>query len=393
MPERDAVLEALRAEDVANHYQIAGTWRGRWLRSKRCPKTDHGTDAMGLARDGKWHCHACDIGGDLLHLIAFAEGLDVRADFPAVLELAAAIAGLGDVDDFGGGAPSPPKRPPPPPVAPIAARLDTARRRAEYAWGKLFDWRAGGAGDAYLGARGIAYERVHARETLKTTPIRIGREELARVKARSAQGGEELERLAHMFTQAGIACPVRSVADGRLVDIRVRRFDPRDDQPKIVGMVGGVVRDGNELLGCYGRPHELDAELVVIVEGLADYLTALALWPDADVLGAVDAGSYPLVASFAAQALAERDDDARILLVEQNDVEKTKDGKVIPGAADRAVNLGASKRAIALLGPRRVGWLWSNPHKDLNDAVRAGAKLEPVWWSEVSDFYAQAGAM
>ncbi len=383
MPERDAVLEALRAEDVANHYQIAGVWRGRGLRSKRCPKADHSTDAMWLARDGKWHCHACDIGGDLLHLIAYAEGLDIRAEFPAVLELAAQIAGVADSDDFGGGAPPPPKRPPPPPLPPLAARVDVAKRRAAYAWGKLFD---GERGDFYLRARGLDPAIVRGRELLKTTPIRISRDEVERAKARPG-GGDDLGRLASMFAQVGLACPVRHVDTGDLVDIRVRRFEPRDDQPKIVGMVGGVVRDGDTLVGCYGRPHELESELVVVVEGLADYLTALQVWPEADVLGAVDAGSYPLVASFAASQLAELGDTGKLLLVEQDDPERIdkRTGKPIDGAADRAVNIGASKRAISLIGPRRVGWLFSAPHKDLNDAIRAGVKPAPRWWASVHD--------
>lgn len=382
------IVAALRAEDVAAHYQIAGVWRGRWMRSRRCPQADHGTDACGISRDGRWHCHACDTGGDLLKLIALAEGWNITAEFPRVLELAAAIAGVVEADDFGGGEkPPPPKRPPPPPISPLADRLELAHRRARFVWARLVTGSKLPAGWLEH-ERGLPPAAVLAREELRTTPIRITPDELA-----AAKDGD-LAKLAAMFRDAAIAIPVRAVADGQMVDVRVRRLEPRADQPKIVGMVGGLVRSGEDLIGCYGRPHELERDMIVVVEGIGDYLTALAVWPEADVLGAVDAGSFALVAAHAADQLAARGDGGRLLLVEQQDEpgkgsdvltsSLDKQGRPRDGAAERAM-LAACKRAIAIAGPRRVGWLFCDPHKDLNDLVRAGAPITPRWWSMVGD--------
>src|SRR5678816_2262170 len=99
--DRETVLAHLRPGDVAHHIGIAGTWRGRWLRSRRCATADHSSDAFGLSQEGYWHCWACDTGGDLLALVAAAENLDLRADFPRVLEIAAAIAGVETSEDWG----------------------------------------------------------------------------------------------------------------------------------------------------------------------------------------------------------------------------------------------------------------------------------------------------
>lgn len=95
-----------------------------------------------------------------------------------------------------------------------------------------------------------------------------------------------------------------------------------------------------------------------------------------------------------------------MVIVEHDDQPRTlQDGRVIPGAADQAVNeqpVAAAKAAIAHLGPRRVGWLFcdpdqceraggrrevdGNPVKDLNDAVRAGADpFKMICWNAPID--------
>jgi hypothetical protein len=397
--DRGDVLAALRAEDVANHLGIKGPWRGRWMRSRRCGRTDHGTDAFGLARDGMWHCHACDEGGDLLKLVAVGEGIDIRADFPKVLELAAQIAGVVDEDDFGGGKVAPKARPAPPPVEPLDTRIALAKRRGLWAWGRLVDrmeipeGRRSSA-DLYLGeVRGLPVELVRGREHIKDTPIRCAPSEWSK-------GGPDLEKLVRMFSVPGLAVPVRSPVDGAIVDIRIRRLEPQGDQPKIIGMLGGVTSapacdgKGRELVGCYGFPHELSRDTVIVVEGLVDYLTALALWPDADVVGAVEAGTLSLVAGVAAAALARHGDTGRIVIVEHDDG-KTKDGR--EGAAERAMwsdPNAATKVAVRILGPRRVGWLFcdgtardGSKIKDLNDLYRDHKPTTSSirWWADVGD--------
>lgn len=403
--DRATVLAQLRAEDVIQHFAIPGQWRGRWLRSSRCAVTDHGTDAFGIARDGHWHCWACDTGGDLLRLVAIGEKLDMRSDFPRILEIAAAIAGVDDEESFGAPArPAPKARDPLPPVPPLSERVAIAKRRAAWVWDRLFKWddaarvtEWGQPGRKSVSDSYLALERrldpvaIRKLEELRETPMRATIEEVAK--------RPELKSLAFLFGTPGVAIPVRHISDGALVDIRVRRFEPRPDQPKIIGMLGGVTAGPAEggrprqLVGCYGNPHCIDpgpSRMVVVCEGAMDYLTALCTWPDAQILGAVDAGSLALVAGHAARGLADYP-GGRLLIVEQNDG--------AGAAADRSVNEdpnAATKVAVRILGPKRVGWLFCglaytdpgvNPvnAKDLNDLVRFGMDPKAMvrWWTDM----------
>lgn len=373
------ILARLDAATVASHYGIAGRWGGRWLRSRSCGRDHHGTAAMGLAADGKWHCHACDDGGDLLALVARCEGLDPGADFGRVLEVAAQLAGV-DLTlevEFGAPAPAPPRKAPPaPPVLELRQRLAVAQPRARWIWERLgpmpaqcLAWRA----IRNLPTRAAANVRSLGFVFPEAERGRYSRDHLPAEIAPDASAARSI--WSTYCREPGYALAVRHVETGALVDVRARYYEPKPDAPKILGMLGGVTSDprrdgGADLVGCYGWPHALEADQLVIVEGWADYLTACERWPRADVLGAVDAGQYPLVASFAARYLAERGDDGLVVLVAQHDANRP-DGS--PGAADRAVNL-ASKRAIALLGPARVRWIECAAHgtKDLNDIAQAG---------------------
>lgn len=396
------VIAALRAEDVARHLGIVGQWRGRWLRSTRCGAADHSSEAFGLARDGMWHCWACDRGGDLLALIATSESLDLRADFGKVLALAAQIAGLDGEPEFGGGYVKPPPKPRPelPAQPPLPTRIANAKRRAAWVWERLYRWEEvaidhGGArrsvGDLYLQTRRLDPAAIRKREDIRETPVRCTLEQTIK--------HPDLKSLAFSFATPGIALPVRSVDDGMLVDIRVRRYEPREHQPKIIGMLGGVTSASEQgrprqLIGCYGHPEHIDADLVVIVEGALDYLSGLYIWPDAAVLGAVEAGSLALVTAHAARQLAARGGDGRMIIVEQSDPPRTlRDGRVVPGAADESINEGpnsAAKVAERILGPHRVGWLpcEGDAVKDLNDLVRREGLDAHVftgrvrWWND-----------
>lgn len=392
---KDAVLAALRAEDVATHLGIKGAWRGLWLRSSRCGEADHSTDAFGLKRDGHWHCWACDRGGDLLALVAAGAGISLASDFPGVLKAAAEIAGIDD-DDSWGAPPKPPPiaRPPLPPEVPVSDRIKLARKRALWVWERLReDERAVGL---YLRTRGLDAQRVMPFESIRTTPMRMERP--------GADAKPELVSLWRTMTPLAMVVPVRSVEDGAYVDLRARRYEPLEGQPKIVGMLGGITSApaeagrARQLVGCYGSPHQVDADLIVVVEGLMDYLTAMQVWPNAQILGAVEAGSMALVAGHAARALAKRDDTSRLLIVEQNDPPRTRrDGTVVAGAADAAINEdpnSATKVAVRHLGPKRVGWLFCSaeaaridaPIKDLNDLVAAQANVSGMlsWWQDLA---------
>lgn len=410
--QRDDVLAALRPEDVANHLGIKGQWRGRWMRAARCAETDHGSECFALSREGNWHCHSCDKGGrDLLSLIALSEGLSTKDDFPKVLEIAAGIAGIeadsgGDMFGIGPSKPPPRARPEPPPLAPLPQRIALAKKRAAWVWERLYADRFGP--QAYLKHRGLDPEFILSRETIRCTPLQIPAELRAQIEDRTSGITPELRTLWFtMGTRKGtlsIAIPVRCVTDGAMVDIRLRRVEPLEGQPKIIGMIGNVTVSPAErgktrqLVGCYGNPHAIDSDHVVVVEGALDYLTALQVWPNAQILGAVEAGTMALVAAHAAAALAARDNHSRLTIVEQCDPPRQlKDGRVVPGAADQSINEdpnAATKVAVRLLGhPRRVGWLFcqmadtlvdGKPVKDLNDLWRVGADIRGMhrWWTD-----------
>lgn len=389
--DRAIVLAALRAEDLVRHYAIPGQWRGRWLRSDRCAVVDdheHGSMPFGISRDGKWHCWGCDQGGDLLKLVATGEKLDMRQDFPRILEIAAEIAGIEDDESFGSSGPRAPKaRPPIAPVLPLAERITRAKKRAAWVWDRLSEETRGA--DMYLRSRGLDPVGICKLEDLRETPMRCSPAEWV--------GKPDLKSLSYLFASPGVALPVRCVTTGEKVDIRVRRVEPRENQPKIIGMLGGVTSGPAEggrtrqLVGCYGFPHSIDpgpSRTVVVCEGWADYLTGLCLWPDWQILGAVDAGSLGLVAAHAARGLADYP-GGRLLIVEQNDG--------AGAAADRSVNEdpnAATKVAVRILGPKRVGWLFCEDDgggggyqvKDLNDLVRRGrdARAMVRWWVDLS---------
>lgn len=397
--DRSTVVAALRAEDVVAHFAIPGQWRGRWLRSSRCALADHTSDAFGISQRGNWHCWSCDQGGDLLRLIAVGEKLDMRNDFPRVLEIAAQIAGVEDDESFGAvERPPPKKREPIAPLPPLRDRVALAKKRAAWVWSRLWtheqnstpgrDGELRTAGDIYLRGRGLDPTGIRKLEELRETPMKLSIEEACK--------SPDLKSLKYTFGKLGIALPVRAVDDGKLVDIRVRRFEPREDEPKIVGMLGGVTTGPAEggrprqLVGCYGNPHCIDpgpSRMVVCCEGAMDYLTGLQLWPDAQVLASVDAGSLALVVGHAARGLADYP-GGKLLIVEQNDG--------IGAAADRSVNEdpnAATKVAVRILGPKRVGWLFceddggGHPVKDLNDLnARRGADItrnHARWWVDI----------
>lgn len=410
--DRDLVVSHLRVGDVLNHLDIRGEWRSHWLRSRSCAETRHDSFAFGVSRDGHWHCWSCDKGGDLLALLALGKGLDIRADFPQVLDEGAALAGVDLGKDFLPPAkPAPRARPPEPQLPPLADRIARAKRRAAWAWERLFD--DGSLPETYLRYRGLDPAAVLARETVKATPLRLGDD----LRHKLATGGatEDMATLwATMGTRRGtyaIVVPVRCVDGLGFVDLRCRRVEPLGDQPKVIGMVGNVTvapaEQGKtrQLIGCYGDPSSIDSDLVVLTEGLMDYLTALQLFPNAQVLGAPDAGSLGILARHAAAALAARDNESRLLIVEQADPPRLNKatGKMIAGSADQAINEdpnAATKAAVRLMrSTSRVGWLYcrlqlsngedvlldGKPVKDLNDLIRVKADIQGMvtWWPDL----------
>lgn len=337
--DRAAVRDALTPELVAAHYGIEGRWLGKWMRSRQCPITVHASQAFGISRDGMWHCWSCDQGGDLLDLVAAGEALDIKREFGDVLEVAAAIAGVVDEDSFGAATPKP-RAPRPAVVEDRAQRISIARIRAKWLWlrldprlvpmGKRDD---AGEGPEYLRRRGLdPMDLARMGESIRFAPAQINPIELA--------GREELQKTRAMFAPPAVCLPVRSIIDNELTDVRTRRLRPREGEPKILGMPGGVTWPDGELAGCYGRPASLGLGDVILVEGWADYLAARLAWPEEDVLGAVDAGQLRAVAGFAAAHCADVGSRLVMLVHHDGDEDEAIDkGKPSPAgavAADRA---------------------------------------------------------
>jgi hypothetical protein len=397
MIQKDAVLNALTVEAVLTHYQVPGRWFGRRFRSRRCPLKDHSSDAFSLGREGLWNCHACDAGGDLLGLVGGFEGLDTKTAFREVLEIAAQIAGVEDDDaEIAFDAPPPrkpgPPRPQLPPPEPLEVRTARAVKRMAWLAQRLQDApRERAHYDYLLNERRIDPWR--CRGELLYTPAIIPDSEIAAVE--DADARDRMERARAALRSPAIVMPVRHIESGAIVDLRARRLAPPEGRPKIIGQIGGVTHEDRRLVGCYGRPHELGDNLdpfktpiVIVTEGMFDTLAAMNAtagershkelvqtdaekraklpahahpayeMPTADVIGAVDAGSYELVAKLAADYASKN--GAHVILVAQDDGPE--------GAAARAVD-HALKVVVGILGP--VGDRWTvvdcgaKGHKDL----------------------------
>lgn len=257
-------------------------------------------------------CHACKAGGDALDLVAAVHGLDPssKVDFPEVLKLAAALAGV-DLGDVRSGAyvppparPADPPRPPPPPVevAALWAVCGPVTRDPEVA--------------AWLQKRGLDPERVDAAGLARALPVDVA--ELGAAVAawlRSPHyldldgGPVELEAAAVAQHAASVArwatlrgerpAPVPWAAlgyrclvpmfdaAGELVSVRARNVtsgEPKALPPKGWTAKGMVMANplGRMMLDLGAWPWWA-AGKVVIAEGEPDWLT----WGTHDTAGAV----------------------------------------------------------------------------------------------------------
>ena len=243
----------------------------------------------------------------------------------------------------------------------LHARVYTAKARAAHVWANLADpdprqltW--------LRDERCIDTENPRVRPELRGTPFRIAPSILA--------GDPDLARtVSYVNAEPAIAIAVRS-DDARVVDVRFRRIAPRGDL-RLVGMVGNVTRCGDELIGCYGRLDHFEHRDVVIVEGLIDYLTALQLWPSADVLGATDAGAFPLVARHGAKRA--RASGGRLLLcVHADALDHDPASTREPAGETAGLRAGRFARAEGLRVDDDLIFVDLDRHQDLNAAHVAG---------------------
>lgn len=353
--QKDDVLAALDVDAVLAHYGIRVLPHGRWRRGRACPdRNDHDADAFGVSPEGKWACHACQTGGDLLTFVARAEGLDPQTDFAKVLEVAAKIAGVVAGD------PPPVRRAPAPTGPSLDERIAQAKKKAAWLWGRCLTKSL--TVEHWLKERALDPEAIR----MLTMVTKDFEEESEIAFGPIAMKPEEIEKsdatrsIWRAFGLFAVCLPVRSIRDGSIIDVRRRavprawfgedtnRFVAGEDVPKIMGMLGGVTSHEGELVGCYGRPHEIDGTRpVVVAEGWADYLTARLAFTEFDVLGAVDAGQYAAVAAYAANVVAAAGATENVILLAQNDPPRLdqKTQKWVQGASARALE---AARALCL---------------------------------------------
>jgi hypothetical protein len=96
--DRDLVFSGLTARAILERLSIEFRDQTGHHRTDICPRCGkrNRRDAVAINTvTGMWCCYVCGATGDIFAMLAGYSGLDARADFPRVLELAADIAGWG----------------------------------------------------------------------------------------------------------------------------------------------------------------------------------------------------------------------------------------------------------------------------------------------------------
>lgn len=281
-------------------------------------------------------CHACGVSGDVFTLVAGVHGLDVRNDFARVLEIAGELVGLRP----DGPRPTSPPRPPAP-KSPTGGSNgsggrdmpspDEVRRIWEH------ELRAPIDADAweYLHGRGLD----EASSFCRAVPE-------GGVTVRTKDGSRP------MLRGLRIAVPLFN-AQGQMVAIQARDFTGGKEHTfRVVGP---------SKAGVFGAPERLAepaVEWVILVEGLTDYLAALA---------------------------AIRPENPRAIVLGVAGVENAEHFKALPLAGKRVVIASDADAAgdafaaeiVAAVAPRGARCFRARPTfgKDLCDMITAGQDL------------------
>lgn len=280
-----------------------GRERGTWWREGPgvivpCPLHGGSSCHVFEGRDGTvgWTCYGCNESGDALSLVAAVEGLDIRRDFPQVLQRAARIAGVALDDDASPARAAP--RPTPPPRRAQPERLDddafaaVARALLEDAATDLehhpdhdgvtpspcgscgcidarryLDARALLAGALADGWRVLPASEAAQRELVSRVVAKVGAESWAR--SGLARKGDP-SRI--VWSRNRLVIPWRD-RTGRVTALQRRGVGaPVEGEPKYVQ--AGIVRDP------YGAHRLSDGGPVAFVEGAADVIALRALMCD-----------------------------------------------------------------------------------------------------------------
>ena len=338
----DAITAALTPSAVLEHAGIKYQRRGAELRTRQCPACgQRNRDAVSInATTGLWCCHRCGVRGDVFALVGGLAGVDVARNYPRVLELAAEIAGI---TTSAGSDPG------------VVRRLDERRRL-----------------DEQRRARDDA-ERAAAIAGMPTKWEALDRRSLVGERYLLSRGDDPTElrrRDAVRFSPGGdLAVALRDLESGAIVGIQYRRLE---GEPKLIS------EKGSRLAGAalFGKPSDIDpdgVDVAVIVEGLADTLAAVLMFPSCAVFGAPGAGQMARIAS----AVAPRVAAARGWLMLTADNDKTG----IAAASDAVVE--AAKAGLRLVdgdagldGASTIRLIDIGDHHDLADAYGAGWRYQ-----------------
>jgi hypothetical protein len=249
-----------------------------------------------LAEDGtiRVRCFGCNVGGDVLSLIAAARGMSLRSDFRAVLAEGARLAGLwGIVDELEGRGQAPPPISPPAPTSPAQPPRE---------WPPVEQvrdvWDAAGlVGDdpeaaAYMRGRGLDPDRIDAGDLARVLGTRaLPRWASYRGEADSAKPWPTLgyRVVVPMFSAAG---ELRSLRAWRIVDgPGPKRLPPAGHKASELVMADGF---GRAMLAGTQAP-----SVVVVVEGEPDHCARSLVTndPRTAVLGIVSGSWGPVFAA------------------------------------------------------------------------------------------------
>jgi hypothetical protein len=338
---------ALRPSVVLHANSVTFKRHGGQLRFAVCPTCGQRSRIDAVTANeatGLWHCHPGRCSGDVIAMVAGFAGLNVRAQFPQVLAMAAELAGIAAASN----AERTQRR---------SLMAQRERARMEQQQRELQAKAASGAEIARECWNSLAHTSAAGQ---------------AYVIERGLRGIETCSQL--RYSQPGWPCVELFAFNGELCNVITRRFDdavptpwPQSsnqrwphilrstDEPKVRGL-RGCTTIGTMIERICNITDNRD---VVVPEGVFDALTARLVWPDAIVLGANGVGNLPAIV--AATSPLIRDHGGRLLLVVDGD-----------DAGIRGAKRAIASAVAARVPVARIVIVDIADHHDLNDAWRAG---------------------
>ena len=283
---QERVREALPVSQLARLYGVKLRASNGKLRGPcpLCGGSDKATKFVIYEDDRRWHCFACDRGGDVFQL---AQEQNPSQKFRATIVELAEFAGL-DTTPTTSHKPTEQQGKPNVPAVWAALACDSEPGRAYLQSRGLTHWRAGG--DVRFDDR-----------------------------------------------QARLCVALRQL-DGSLTNV-VSRFYGCHQGAKVRGLTScgttGTFGDFRKLIETNGP--------VMVVEGITDWISARQLWPDRLVLGAHGAGRLPWLCQAIAPELAKRQRPV-IIVPDRDQAGETAARKAI----EEAVKAGLPRSAISV---------------------------------------------